>query len=73
MKRTSILRNVWDERLYDSMRARSRVATLDQKLRLGEYVREARRTGWTWSLAADAIRVSPTTAKRYATLAKPSA
>ena len=66
MKRTSVLRHVFDERMYSQIRARTRVHNPDRTHVLGLYAREARRTGWTWALIADAAMVSPSTVKRWA-------
>lgn len=67
MKRTSTLRHVFDERAYDHMRAASRAIPHNgqRMTKLGEYAREGRRIGWTWALIADALRVTPSTARRY--------
>ena len=66
MRRTSTLRHQWDEQMFSHIRARSRIYSPDRATVLGQYIREARRCGWTWALAADAARVSISTARRYA-------
>lgn len=58
MKRTSALRHVFDERLFDQLRAGSRLYDEQRKERLTTYIREARRCGWTYGLIADALRLS---------------
>lgn len=58
MKRTSTLRHAFDEQLFDHLRAGSRLYDEQRKERLTEYIREARRCGWTYELIADALRMS---------------
>lgn len=60
--RTSTLRHVFDERLFDSLRAASR--RYSKAADLQPWICEAHRVGWTWRLIADAARISPTTARR---------
>ena len=66
MSTTSVLRNVFDERMFSTIRARTRVHNADRTHVLGLYAREARRCGWTWQLIADAAMVSASTVKRWA-------
>lgn len=61
---TNVLRNQFDERLYDGIVARLPYLGTSEELVLAHYVLEARRNGWTWDLIADALHKSPSVAKR---------
>ena len=65
-RRTSVVRHEFDQRLFDMMRARVKVRSLDREQILGQYAREGRRCGWTWRLIAEAMQVSESTVQRYA-------
>lgn len=68
---TSILRNVYDERTFDTVRSFSRrhfsCPSEKSKRIMGEFARECRRQGWTWKLIGYTMTVSASSARYYAT------